>query len=759
MKAAMINRYDELQNLFRRASCGIALLAGLSACGGGSGGGTSTPPPTPVAPAETPRYLLGGTVSGLLPGASVVLANGTEKLTVTANGAFSFAGKLAAGASYEGKVDSASEGLGCSIAQGSATMGNADVTTLAVRCLPVVLAGMQEKIQLLAGMVSDATGNYYIADAGNQVIHKLGADGTLSVYAGVMGKRGVDDGPVSSATFSFIAGSRLAIDRQANLYVSDYCHAVLRKITPAGMVSTVAGQRRSSCEVDDLEPASAYVDGQKEQARFGLPGSMAMDVNGDVLLVDAHKNTIRRVTENGVVSTLAWAFAPMPEVNSNYQSVGRLAIDPAGNVYFSDVTGGYLFRIQNGIAVKVAGNRSQNSSVDGIGGAASFFRIRGMQFNRDGELLLADGGSIRKVQADGKVTTLLGAAMPDANGQAPGFKQLTEMVLEPSGAMVVYDLGRHMLRRLDQDGKLSTLTALPGHIGLVDGVGAAARLTLGYARAVVADGAGNVYLADDVNKVIRRVTPDGTVSIFAGIAGKDGRVDGARGTATLDGPVAMVFDKDGNLYFADQYHGMPWLVLRKINKQGEVSSISELPVSHGTRFALAVDQQDNVYWLHNVGDGIYRRPPGGEFTLLLPFENAMKALNGKTGTRDYISAASLTVDRRGALYFEDVQHHVIFKVAQNGDVSHFAGTSLRSDGKDGPPGTGSLMASDYFPLAINANDNLYTGGQDGIRRIDSAGVISTPQLGWGSPVLSTFAIGNGVLYGFTAQALIQAPLP
>lgn len=755
MKAAMINRYDELQNLFRRATSGVAILALLSACGGGSSSGTATP----VAPVETPRYLLGGTVSGLLPGASVVLVNGTDKVTVTANGPFTFAGKLAAGTTYQGKVDSTSVGLGCSIAQGAATMGSADVGTLTVRCLPVVLAGVQEQIQQVGGMVRDAAGNYYIADAGNQVIHKLGTDGTLSLYAGVMGKKGVDDGPVSDATFSFTAGSRLAIDQQANLFVSDYCHAVLRKITPAGVVSTLAGQRRSSCEIDDLEAASAYGDGQGAQARFGLPGSLITDANGDVLLVDIHQNAIRRVNPNGVVSTLQWTYAPMPEVSSDFLRLGRLAIDPAGNVYFSDVTGGYIFRIQDGVAVKVAGNRSQAGSVDGIGGAASFFRIGNMHFNRDGDLLLVDGATIRKVQADGKVTTLFGPGLLDANGQAAGFKQLSAMVLEPSGAIVVYDLGRHMLRRLDQDGKLSTLPALPGHIGLVDGVGAAARLTLGYARAVVADAAGNVYLADDVNKVIRRVAPDGRVSIFAGIAGQDGSINGVRGTATLEGPVAMAFDREGSLYFADQYHGQRWLALRKINKQGEVSNVAALPISYGNRFSLAVDQQDNVYWVNNAGDGIYKRAPGGEFALFVPFDNAIKVLSGNIGTRDYISTAALAIDRQGALYFEDVGHHVIFKVAQNGDVSHFAGTVLQSGDKDGAPGIGSLPSSNYFPLMIDANDNLYTGGQDAIRRIDTAGVISTPQLGWSSPVLSTFAIGNGVVYGFTAQAVIQTPLP
>ena len=116
---------------------------------------------------------MGGAVSGLVPGAQVVLSNGTDRLTVTANGSFSFASKLSAGASYEGKTESASAGLGCIITHGAAIVGNADVSALAVRCLPTVLAGVQEAIQNVSGMVQDAAGNYYIADAIRQVIHKV----------------------------------------------------------------------------------------------------------------------------------------------------------------------------------------------------------------------------------------------------------------------------------------------------------------------------------------------------------------------------------------------------------------------------------------------------------------------------------------------------------------------------------------------------------------------------------------------------------
>lgn len=193
----------EKHNLFGRVAGGIALLIGLSACGGGSGdaadAGTPVAPVVPVT--EAPGYLVGGTVSGLAPGAQVVLANGSDKVTVTTNGTFHFAGKLAPGASYDGKIDSTSEGLACTLAKGAATVGNADVNTLAVRCLPIVLAGVQEKIQNVSGMAQDAAGNYYIADAVRQVIHKVTPAGALSVYAGISGKPGADDGAAAAATF------------------------------------------------------------------------------------------------------------------------------------------------------------------------------------------------------------------------------------------------------------------------------------------------------------------------------------------------------------------------------------------------------------------------------------------------------------------------------------------------------------------------------------------------------------------------------
>ena len=749
-----------------QAACVAALAIGLAACGGGSGGSSTgngsgvTPPVTvPVPVPEAPRYALGGTLSGITPGATVVLVNGADKVTLAANGAFTFPGKLLADSAFEVKLEQASNGLACSVSNGAAKVGTTDVTAVAVRCLPVVLAGVQEQIQQVAGMVRDATGNIYIADSANQVIHKLAPDGGISRLAGVPGKRGSDDGDASSATFTFVTGSRLAIDHQGNILVSDFCSALLRKVTPAGVVSTLAGQRRAGCDQYGLEPQRVLADGAGAQARFGTLGTIATDRNGDLLLVDTQANAIRRVSATGVVSTVQWTFAAMPGIPADYQRIARIAVSPQGDIYFTENKGSYLFRIQNGIAIIVAGDHLFQQRFDGVGRRATFVRLRGIDFDQAGSLYLADSLTIRKMQADGMVTTLLASGSQGADGQYVSGRQFNQLLVDAAGAVIAYDEGNHVLNKLDQDGKLSALPQLSGHLGLVDGVGQAARLSIGASRAMVADAAGNVYLADDVNKVIRRVTPDGTVSTYAGIAGSQGKNDGPRAGATLLGPAAMAFGKDGSLYFIDHIDVRISPVLRKIDQQGIVTTIETLPASNGTRYGMAMDKDDNIVWMTNDSAGIYRRAPGGQSALFVDFQQVMTVLGGKSVEAGVVPTTRMVFDSQGALFFEDVYNRVIYKVTRAGAVSLFAGTPSQSDNQDGAPGTGSLPYSDVFPLAIDAADNLYIGGQGRVRKIDPAGVISTPQLGWAYPAVSALAFANGILYGYTAQAVVQTPLP
>ena len=754
MKAEMINRYGELQMLFRRAACGGALLTALSACGGGSGdGGTPGAPTVPTA--EAPRYLVGGTVSGLVPGAQVVLANGAEKLTVTANGAFHFAGKLASGASYEGRIESTSEGLGCSIAKGAATVGNADVNTLAVRCLPVVLAGVQEKIQSISGMVQDTAGNYYIADAVLQVIHKVTPAGNVSVYAGIPGKPGADDGAAASATFHMAGGvAVMAIDRAANLYLADSCNAQLRKITPAGVVSTVAGQRRAACDWSNMAPS--FADGQGTQAQLGRIDSVAMDINGDVLLTDPDQQMIRRVTPGGLVSS-----EKVLDVNGFSIRAGDVVVDAGGTIYLGELFGGRLFRWQQGVAVLVAGGFGRTGN-DGKGTAANFLSIRGMALGRDGNLLLSDRDAIRRVTPGGDVSTVIGRTVTDASGAAAGFSYLGTLLQDSSGAIIVNDANMHRLISVSAAKVLSPLSFLPGSIGPKDGVGAAARLGYVSAARMCSDPAGNVYMLDRANKVLRRLTPDGSYSIYAGIAGRAGSDDGPRASATLLAPVAIACDQEGGVYLADRAPAGAAYNLRKISKDGVVSTDGALPSIPGittAEYLLGVDKDGYVFWQGWGLDSIHRRAPGGAFTSLVSFEALARSLGDTEYEWQDMLPASMVFDSKGNLYFDDVVHQVVFKVDRAGKASVFAGTLKKGSGGDGPPGVGGLPFSGATSLAIDASDNLYMSGQGRLRKIDAAGVISTPVLPWGYPNVGILAYGNGTLFGFTTQAMLQTPLP
>ncbi|WP_402720844.1 hypothetical protein [Janthinobacterium rivuli] len=758
----MINCFGEVQKLFRRAGGGVVLLALLSACGGGSGGGTSTPPPTPVAPVETSRYLLGGTVSGLLPGASVVLANGTDKVTVTANGPFSFAGKLAAGASYEGKVDSASAGLACSIAQGAATMGSADVSSLAVRCLPTLLAGVQERIQRVDGMAQDGAGNYYFADASTQVIHKLAPDGSLSIYAGMPGKAGAVDGPAASATFYMGGRAPLVIDGKGNLYVADTCNGQIRKITPAGVVSTLAGKRRANCSATPAEPdgVPVHADGPGTQARFGVIASMVMDPNGDLLLVDDGQLQVRRVTPAGVVSSYIVMLAE-PNGLPRAGRVGQMAVDANGVIYLSNTNGSKIYRLDNnGVASLVAGN-AMTTGYDGKGVNASFRGVRGMVFERSGNLLLADRDAIRRMTPAGEVTTVVGRLVPDAGGKYLDWKSLTQISIGDAGNMLVFDASLLRLSRVDAGNGIATIPLMLSSMGPADGVGTAARVGNVRASDMCSDPAGNVYLLDAASKVLRRLAPNGKLEVYAGIAGRAGIDDGARLSATMAGPVAIACGADGAVYVADKALNSPSFNLRKINADGIMSTVEPLPAGGFglQQYILAVDKDGYVTWTEALSGGIYRRPPGGVFSLFVSFETLTRSFSDSDFGLQDVLPYSMVFNSKGDLYFDDFYHQVIFKADRSGTVTVFAGTLYSTKNADGGPGVGSLSFAGMPSLAVDKADNLYLSGQDGVRKIDTAGVISSPQLAWGNPIVEVLAFGNGTLYGYTARAIVQMPLP
>ena len=461
------------------------------------------------------------------------------------------------------------------------------------------------------------------------------------MYAGISGKPGADDGAATAATFHMSSGiSTLVIDRAANLYLFENCNTLLRKITPAGVVSTVAGQRSAAC--DWSAPEAVVADGQGAQAQLGWMMGMVIDSNGDILLADFTGQAIRRVTPGGLVRS-----EKLVDGRGGRIYPSQLAVDASGTIYFSEGAGSRLFRWQQGVAVVVAGS-NKRVSADGKGTAASFNNIRGMVADREGNVLLADTASIRRVTADGSVTTLVGGTVTDAAGASAGWTNLGSLLLEPSGSMIVHDASKHRLNRLDTAKVVSAMPFMPGNRGETEAVGGAARVGSVGSSGMCSDPAGNVYLLDMPNKVLRRVTPDGAISVYAGIAGVAGSNDGPRASATMSGPVAIACDQDGAVYVADKAAVGTAFNLRKISKDGQVSTQEALPAGTGKplQYRLAIDRDGYMAWLGWGRDGIFRRPPGGTFSAFVSFEAMMRSLGETAYNWERMDPNSLVLTAR-----------------------------------------------------------------------------------------------------------------
>jgi sugar lactone lactonase YvrE len=314
------------------------------------------------------------------------------------------------------------------------------------------------------GVATDSAGNVYVADTSNHTIRKITPAGGVSTFAGVAGVSGSADGSGATASFAYPQG--VATDRAGNLYVVDQGNNTIRRISPLGAVSTFAGSPGSG----------GSTDGTGNLARFNFPIGIATDAAGNVFVADSGNFTVRRITPAGAVTTLA------------------------------------------GTAPGLRGGGG--GSADGIGAAAHFARPTGVATDSSGNVYVADQGAstIRKITAAGVVTTLAGVAgmrgSGDGSAAAARFHDPIGVATDSVGNLYVGDTFNNTVRKISPAGAVSTLAGTAGQIGNTDATGAAARFNAPIG--VATDAAGQVYVTDTANNSVRRITPAGVVSTLAG---------------------------------------------------------------------------------------------------------------------------------------------------------------------------------------------------------------------------------------------------
>jgi DNA-binding beta-propeller fold protein YncE len=557
-------------------------------------------------------------------------------------------------------------------------------------------------------VATDAAGNVYIADTANQVIRMITPAGVVSTIAGVAGMTGDNDGIGIAATFNSPSG--IAVDAAGqHIYVADTNNDTIRRITmPGAVVDTLAG----------LHGATGSADGPGGTARFLVPDGVAVDATGNVYVADTGNDTIRKINTSGMVSTLAGS----PGVTGPDDGTGAaahfyyptgVAVDSVtGNVYVVD----YLnctVRMVNpaGVVTTLAGTTGGFGFADGTGLAAVFNGPQGIAIDSTAtNLYVADTHNqlIRRVTLPGGVVTTVAGAVgvaghADGTGTAAQFALPTGVAADPSGNLFVADSYNNLIRKITTPG--AAVTTFAGNIGgrgYADGSGGPGGTARFYdPHNIVSDGTGNVFVADYGNNVIRRIAADRSVTTIAGMPGVAGSADGPGSGASFAQPYGMVVDSHGNLYVADSGNN----TIRMITPAGMVSTFA------GTAGVVG-------------------------------------SLDGTGPAAQFSNPRGLAIDATDTLYVTDYGNNTIRRVTTPGAlVTTLAGTPGIAGAVDAT-GPGAQFWGPNGIAANMATGNLYVADRynDTIRMITPAGMVTTIA---GSTTANDFVDGTGTAAHFS----------
>jgi len=314
-----------------------------------------------------------------------------------------------------------------------------------------------------------------------------GATGLYPIAGDICGQcSGTRDGNSGAARFNAPQG--IAADSAGNLYVAEAASATIRRITPQGEVSTIAG----------AVGAPGYADGAAGAARFNAPSRLETDADGNLYVTDSGNSVVRSITPGGVVATIAGS--------------------------------------------------GTCGSADGTGGTAQFCNPKGVALDRWGNLWIADtdNHTVRRIDPSNRVTTVAGSpgvcGSADGDGGTARFCNPQDVTVDQWGNVYVADTGNSTVRMI-KDGQVTTLAGLPGQCASTDGSPGESRLCS--PSGIDVDG-NDLYVADTGNATIRRINLDNVTSTIAGVAGRNGIALGTL-PGGLDRPIGVTLAPDGSV--------------------------------------------------------------------------------------------------------------------------------------------------------------------------------------------------------------------
>jgi trimeric autotransporter adhesin len=520
-----------------------------------------------------------------------------------------------------------------------------------------------------AGLAVDANGNVYIADSTNNRIRKVSPSGVITTVAGsAVSTYTGDGGLATNAGLQFPLA--VSLDPSGNLYIADTSHSVIRMVNTSGIISTFAGVGAAATGGDK---------GPATQAPLNQPAGVLADGKGNVYIADSSNNTVR-VVNGGIINEFAGQYVVGDTGDNGYAMNALLhyptglAEDQAGNVYILDQDNNRVRRVSPaGIITDYAGSGVSGGAGDqGIATGASL-AARGIAMDLQNNLYIADGTNnrIREVYASNLVINTVAGN---------GLSTVTPRGILINGNMIYFsDTTANRVRGVNLTNGQTTLIAGDG-VGEFGGdTGPATAASLNAPHGLAMDSSGNFYIADTANNVIRQVNTSGTINTVAGNNSAAFAGDGGPATsASLNAPTDVAIDSSGNLWIADTGN----------------ERIRE--VSNGTITTVA---------------------GGGSNT----------SGTGPATSASLAAPSGIAVEPGGTILFSDSSHNRVVRLS-SGTLEIVAGSTTATAGfsGDGGPATSAKLRGPQG-LSEDPSGNIYIAdtANDAIRQVGSDGIIET----------------------------------
>ncbi len=529
------------------------------------------------------------------------------------------------------------------------------------------------------------------------------------------------------------------IDASNNLIFADHNNHRIRKISAAGMITSVAGQSYPGFFGDSALGIYSVL---------SMPKCIAIDQIGNIYFFDSGNVRVRKVDTSGRIYTIfgngSWGFSGDGgyATAATTGSVEGIAVDRFGNVFISDNWFSRIRKIDtNGIVRTFAGTGSAGFSGDG--GPATSSQINGqcgIAFDTSGNLLISDFWNyrIRKINLSGIISTVAGTGTAGYSGD--GSLATSANIGDVYGLSVdlnnnIYLTGFNRVRKINGSGIISTVvgTGQKGYNG--DGIAATAA-NINYSFGACADASGNIFVAESDNHRIRKINTSGVITTICGKGNSGFSGDGSSGYgAQLYGPVAVSADLGGNIYVADIRNNR----IRRIAASGIITTVAGSGTGTGgysgdggqatsaslnSPSSVCVDVNGNIFIADCGNDRIRKVNTSGVISTIAGNGTAGFSGDGGAATNAKLSMPlGVAVDTSGNVYIADANNCRIRKVNTSGIISTLVGSGTCGFSGDG----GSAVSADISVLGVSVDimRNVYIASAGRIRKVNLSGIINT----------------------------------